>query len=117
MWNTYGEGRYVGDEAAEWISNYLDKPGCKIYQLTQPRIIQEDKEWGDVAQPGDEVLWLILYVLDKNASEACYKKRTQYCSTTIKIYYISVQFQTNRTFKKPNPLACAYLHGLILSVL
>ena len=56
MWNTYGEGRYVGDEAAEWISNYLDKPGCKIYQLTKPRIIQEDKEWGDVAQPGDEVL-------------------------------------------------------------
>ena len=56
VWNTYGEGRYAGDEAAEWISNYLDKPGCKIYQLTKPRIIQEDKEWGDVAQPGDEVL-------------------------------------------------------------
>ena len=55
VWNTYGEGRYVGDEAAEWISNYLEKPGCKIYQLTKPRIIQEDI-MGDVALPGDKVL-------------------------------------------------------------
>ncbi|XP_073249341.1 mitochondrial amidoxime-reducing component 1-like [Porites lutea] len=48
-----GEGRYVGDEAAEWISNYLEMPGCKIYQLTKPRIILEDDKWGSVAQPGD----------------------------------------------------------------
>ena len=55
VWRNYGEGRYVGDEAAEWISTYLDKPGCKIYQLTKPRIIQEDEKWGNVAQPGDQV--------------------------------------------------------------
>ena len=52
-----GEGRYVGDEAAEWISNYLEMPGCKIYQLTKPRIILEDDKWGSVAQPGDTVRW------------------------------------------------------------
>ena len=55
MKTSYGEGRYVGDEAAEWISAYLDKPGLKIYQLTKPRIIQEDEKWGNVAQPGDQV--------------------------------------------------------------
>ena len=56
VFRNFGEGRYVGDEAAEWISNYLDKPGCKIYQLTKPRTIQEDEKWGDTAQPGDKVM-------------------------------------------------------------
>lgn len=52
---SYGEGRYVGDEAAAWISTYLEKPGCKIYQLSKTRVIEEDQKWGNVAQPGDMV--------------------------------------------------------------
>lgn len=52
---SYGEGFYVGDEAAAWISTYLEKPGCKIYQLSKTRVIQEDEKWGSVAQPGDLV--------------------------------------------------------------
>ena len=39
------------------------------------------------------------------------------CTLPLDPPLISVPFQTNRTFKKPNPLACAYLHGLIPSVL
>ncbi len=55
VFRNYGEGRYVGDEAAEWFSKYLDKPGCKMYQLSKPRIIREDEKWGDVALPDDKV--------------------------------------------------------------
>ena len=55
VWRTYGEGCYVGDEAAEWISDYLNKPGCKIYKLTKPRVIQEDDKWADIAKPDDKV--------------------------------------------------------------
>ena len=50
-----GEGQYVGDEAAQWFSNYLNKPGCKMYQLSQPRVISEDEKWGDVGRPDDKV--------------------------------------------------------------
>jgi len=52
----YGEGRYIGDEAAQWFSNYLSKPGCKMYQLSQPRVICEDEKWGDVGLPEDKVM-------------------------------------------------------------
>ena len=58
---SYGEGRYVGDEAAAWISTYLEKPGCKIYQLSKTRVIEEDQKWGNVAQPGDMVLYCTLF--------------------------------------------------------
>jgi len=52
----YGEGRYVGEEAEEWFSHYLNKPGCKMYQLSKPRVICEDEKWGDVGLPGDKVI-------------------------------------------------------------
>lgn len=54
IWETYGEGQYVGDEAAEWFSTYLEKPGCKMYQLSIPRKMQDDEVWADVSKPGDE---------------------------------------------------------------
>ncbi|KAL9953903.1 hypothetical protein ACROYT_G041376 [Oculina patagonica] len=50
-----GEGQYVGDEAAEWFSYYLKKPGYKMYQLSKHRLIQEDDDWGDIGRPGDKV--------------------------------------------------------------
>ena len=50
-----GEGQSVGDEAAEWFSNYLKKPGYKMYQLSKHRLIQEDDDWGDIGKPGDKV--------------------------------------------------------------
>ena len=59
VFRMYGEGRYVGDEAAEWFSNFLNKPGCKMYKLSKPRVISEDDKWGDVALPGDKVKLLM----------------------------------------------------------
>ena len=55
-----GEGQYVGDEAAQWFSSYLNKPGCKMYQLSQPRVICEDEKWGDVGRPDDKVYPMML---------------------------------------------------------
>lgn len=54
VYRVYGEGQYVGDEAAEWFSNYLKRPGCKLYKLSRPKLICEDKKWGDVTLPGDK---------------------------------------------------------------
>ena len=51
-----GEGQYIGDEAAQWFSNYLNKPGYKMYQLSKHRLIQEDDDWGDIGKPGDKVI-------------------------------------------------------------
>lgn len=55
VWRIYGEGVNCGDEAAEWISNFLNKPGYKMYKLSKPRVICEDDKWGDVALPDDKV--------------------------------------------------------------
>ncbi|KAL9953901.1 hypothetical protein ACROYT_G041374 [Oculina patagonica] len=55
VWRMYGEGQYVGDEAAEWFSKYLNKPGYKMYQMSQPRLICTDNKWGDVGLPDDRV--------------------------------------------------------------
>ena len=55
VWGTYAEGQYVGDEASEWFSNYLNKTGYKMYKLSKPRLIHDDKTWGDVALPDDKV--------------------------------------------------------------
>ena len=55
VWRMDGQGQYVGDEAAQWFSSYLNKPGCKMYQLSQPRVICEDEKWGDVGRPDDKV--------------------------------------------------------------
>ena len=51
-----GEGQYVGDEAAEWFSNYMGKPGFKVYQLSRPRVIREHDEWSDIGEAGDKVI-------------------------------------------------------------
>ena len=54
--------QYAGDEAAAWFSTLLDKPGCKLYQLNEPRYSTQDTKWGDLAQPGDKVLiFMLLY--------------------------------------------------------
>lgn len=52
-----GEGQYVGDEAAEWFSKYMNKPGYKMYQLSRPRVIREHDEWSDVGEAGDKVIY------------------------------------------------------------
>lgn len=51
-----GEGQYVGDEAAEWFSKYMNKPGFKMYQLSRPRVIREHDEWSDIGEAGDKVI-------------------------------------------------------------
>ena len=49
--------QYTGDEAAAWFSTLLDTPGCKMYQICEPRKSTEDTKWGDIALPGDQVLY------------------------------------------------------------
>ena len=63
MYRVYGGGQYVGDEAAEWFSSYLKRPGCKLYKLSQPKLIYEDEKWGDVALPGDKVILTLCVML------------------------------------------------------
>lgn len=55
IFGNYGEGQYVGDEASEWFSNYLNKPGCRLYKLTKPRLVIESKDGADCARPDDKV--------------------------------------------------------------
>lgn len=52
-----GEGQYVGDEAAEWFSKYMNKPGFKMYKLSRPRVIREHDEWSDIGEAGDKVTY------------------------------------------------------------
>ena len=52
-----GEGQYVGDEAAEWFSKYMNKPGFKMYKLSRPRVIREHDEWSDIGDAGDKVMY------------------------------------------------------------
>ena len=49
------KSRYAGDEAAAWFSTLLNKPGCKMYQIYEPRDSTKDTKWGDLASPGDKV--------------------------------------------------------------
>ena len=46
---------YVGDEASLWFSTLLNKPGCKMYQIHEPRDSTKDTKWGNLASPGDKV--------------------------------------------------------------
>ena len=48
--------QYAGDEASAWFSTLLNVPGCKMYQIHEPRYGSEDKRWGEYALPGDKVL-------------------------------------------------------------
>lgn len=50
-----GEGQYVGDEASEWFSKYMNKPGYKMYKLSRTRIIRTHDEWSDIGEAGDQV--------------------------------------------------------------
>ncbi|EDO35680.1 predicted protein [Nematostella vectensis] len=49
-----GEGRSAGAEASVWFSKYLEKPGCKLFYMTRPRFLQDDKDWGEECLPEDK---------------------------------------------------------------
>lgn len=51
-----GEGQYVGDEASEWFSKYMNKPGYKMYKLSRTRVIRTHDEWSDIGEAGDQVM-------------------------------------------------------------
>ena len=51
--------QYAGDEAAAWFSTLLNVPGCKMYQIHEPRYSNEEEKWGDIALPGDKVTFLL----------------------------------------------------------
>ena len=55
------KSRYVGDEAAAWFSALLNSPGCRMYQIYEPRYSMQDTKWGDVALPGDKVCTIPVY--------------------------------------------------------
>ena len=47
--------QYAGDEGAAWFSTLLNVPGCKMYQIHEPRYGHEDTKWGDCSLLGDKV--------------------------------------------------------------
>lgn len=49
--------QYAGDEAAAWFSTFLDKTGCKLYQIHELRDSTQDTKWGNLARPGDRVYY------------------------------------------------------------
>ena len=51
--------QYAGDEAAAWFSTLLNVPGCKMYQIHEPRYGSEEEKWGDIALPGDKVTFFL----------------------------------------------------------
>lgn len=79
VWGTYAEGQYVGDEASEWFSNYLNKTGYKMYKLSKPRLVHDDKTWGDVALPDDKVSFgdFAPYMIATEASLAAVNEELQ----------------------------------------
>ncbi|XP_048586649.1 mitochondrial amidoxime-reducing component 1 isoform X2 [Nematostella vectensis] len=52
---TWAKGVSVGDAASDWVSRFLDIPGCELCCVVKPRYLVEDPKWGDRAQPGDKV--------------------------------------------------------------
>ena len=48
----------VGDEAAKWVSRFLEKEGCRMYYMSprhKPRVLLEDEQWTECCRPGEEV--------------------------------------------------------------
>ncbi|KXJ17521.1 mitochondrial amidoxime-reducing component 1 [Exaiptasia diaphana] len=54
VYGLMAEVQYAGDEAAEWIAKYLNKPGYQLYHMTKPRYIANDEIWGDIVKPDDK---------------------------------------------------------------
>ena len=53
-----GEGVDVGDEAAAWVSEFLQVEGCRMYHMSphhKPRVLLDDDRWADLCLPGEEV--------------------------------------------------------------
>ena len=53
-----GEGVDVGDEAAAWVSEFLQVEGCRMYHMSphqKPRVLLDDDRWADSCLPGEEV--------------------------------------------------------------
>ena len=50
-----GEGKSMGEEAADWFSRYLGQR-CALYCCTGLRHCATDSKWGDLVQAHDKVL-------------------------------------------------------------
>ena len=53
-----GEGMEVGDEAASWVSQFLEKDGCRVYYMAphnKPRVLSTDPRWYMFTEPEDQV--------------------------------------------------------------
>ena len=54
----HGEGVDVGEEAAAWVSEFLQVEGCRMYHMSphhKPRVLLDDDSWADSCLPGEEV--------------------------------------------------------------
>ncbi len=55
----------VGDEAAEWISDCIGMPGCRMYYMastSKPRKSQDHPKFGEMCMPEDEVSWNGIFI-------------------------------------------------------
>ena len=53
-----GEGQDVGDEAAFWISEYLEVEGCRIFFMSnasKPRMLKDHHKFADISLPNEQV--------------------------------------------------------------
>ena len=53
-----GDGVDVGEEAAAWVSEFLQVEGCRMYHMSphhKPRMLLDDDRWADSCLPGEEV--------------------------------------------------------------
>ncbi len=59
VWAISGEGVDMGEEASQWISQYLGLDGCRLYYMAprhRARVLRQDQRWEDIARHGEEVI-------------------------------------------------------------
>ncbi|XP_064384855.1 mitochondrial amidoxime-reducing component 1-like [Halichondria panicea] len=57
VWAISGEGVDMGEEASQWISQYLGLDGCRLYYMAprhRARVLRQDQRWEDIARHGEE---------------------------------------------------------------
>ncbi|XP_071797012.1 mitochondrial amidoxime reducing component 2-like [Asterias amurensis] len=59
IWRLDSAGLYCGQEMGDWISNFLQKPGCKLVYFrqttTKDRILAQDSKWGQKFKSNEKV--------------------------------------------------------------
>ncbi len=58
VWGISGNGVDVGEEASQWVSQFLGLDGCQLYYMApenKARKLRDDKNWDEITTLEDEV--------------------------------------------------------------